>query len=304
MEKNEFSEAEFQSLIEFILIDEFSKHTPFEILYHSGTDENKKGYDMEVRSLVPLFFQFKVAKFYPIFTRSEMTKLRRENLGYKDNPGHFTYRLHIDKKTNTYLQHNLLYELGTNGNYARYVVPLFYKRSTLNKYKYNRPEVSWNFSPHFLMDGIDYYDWRDYLNFPHSVTIRPHKLISGSDGHYYCYNHRGEVSFHSDPEKVEQKNYSLAEYLRYTMRQSMNGEGIRFKNILLSIAKSIVRTNEQYLKSEDKIIGLKTSIKELMQLPEKVDEMDFTQKLDIFDKMTTYLFKEHNISTILGAIEW
>lgn len=306
MELCQFMESEYQSLIEFMLIDEFANHMPFEIVYHEGTDENKRGYDLEVRSLIPLFFQFKVSNYYPMFSKSPLTKSRKEALNFSDNPGHFTFHLHLDKKTKTYLQHNLIYELSQNGNYARYVAPLFYQRNTLNKYKYRRPDLKWDIYHHFLMDDIDYYGWRDYLYLPGSVTIRPHRVVQGNAPHNYSYNSRGEISFHSEPEKIEQETVSLGSYLSYVVNQSVNGKGLKFRDIVLSVLKSILYVGDQaegqptiYYSLERANISVQT----LKAMSEKIDSVSFSDLFDLFSKLSKYLLREHRIIAILGTIE-
>ncbi len=178
MEECEFKEAEYQALIKQMLIDDFEKNTPFEIIYHEGANERSRGYDIEVLSLIPLFLQLKVPDFfYPMFSKSPLSTSRRDILNFTDNPGHFSFHLHLDKKTKTYMQHNLLCQLRKSGCYSRYVAPLFYLRDTLHNYSYHRPQLRWEIFHRFMMDRDEYYEWRDYLMFPDSITISPNEEI-------------------------------------------------------------------------------------------------------------------------------
>lgn len=306
--KPEFIEAEYQSFVEYSLIDEFSKGQRFEVVYHAGADEKRVGYDIEVKTLIPMFFQLKVSDYYPFHGRSKITLDRRNIFHFKDNPGHFSFDLHKDNKTGRYIQHNTLYELMNNGMYARYVAPLFYTRKTISHLKYNRDDsIKWGMCFHEIADiemihRMPYYkiglmDWRDYIQFSHSVTISPHKIVDDTQVHHYSYNYKGELSFHSDPEKIEQNDLTLYEYLNYAIRNSLRSETqISLNDVIVSISRSIRAVNE--LSKSDFYANYSTEVN-----AESIEKMDIETKVKELSKLAVYLKDKMGILTIIGSYE-
>ncbi|WDM67475.1 hypothetical protein [Xanthomonas cucurbitae] len=173
IQKVQFKESKYQAFVEYSFREYFNKHTRFEIEHYQGVSENKRGYDLEVRSLIPLFLQLKVCDFTPSFSSSALIADRRA-LGFTDNPGHYQFGLHPDKKSSLYKQHNLLNALHHGGAYARYVAPLFYTSKALEHYSYSKPPPKWGIYGSALTDaGLgQIFDWRDYEKFEHGGFAR------------------------------------------------------------------------------------------------------------------------------------
>lgn len=99
IEKVEFFEGECQSLIKQMRVNTFKLYTPVDIIFYCGEIKKLLGCDVEVKSLIPPpFLQLKVADFYPQFGTSVLTVGRKRVLGFNDNPGHYAFSLHLDKK--------------------------------------------------------------------------------------------------------------------------------------------------------------------------------------------------------------
>ncbi|HEX7813996.1 hypothetical protein [Dyella sp.] len=222
MQSVEFIEAAYQTLIEFDLRRSFyNAGQRFEIHTYAGKQENALGYDLEALALVPLFLQLKVADLYPTFSKSPLQAARRK-LRIADAPGCYAFPLHPDKKSARYKQHNLLAALHSNGNYSRYVAPLFHTKSDLERYKYSFREPFWGPSAAGLWDAGWYY-WRDYLSFDHSISIVPHRQVADPTtvSHHYTYSLKKHVCFHSEPERAEDgKSFVESVYEELTRAQS------------------------------------------------------------------------------------
>lgn len=222
IQKVQFRESKYQSLVEHSFRDYFKDGERYVIEHYQGASENKRGYDLEVRSLVPLFLQLKVCHFTPSFSKSPLISTRK-TLGILDNPGHYHFGLHPDFKTKKYKQHNLLFALHQQGDYARYVAPLFHTRRAIEHYAYQKPHPKWGFHYGYLIDAELKELWTDYFDFEHSISIMPHKNISDaiSTPHGYCYNTSGQISFHSEPELLEQATFNLFDSIRYFTRRAL-----------------------------------------------------------------------------------
>lgn len=204
MESVEFLESAYQTLIEYDLRQSFYlAGKRYAIKTYSGVKENARGYDLEACALVPLFLQLKVSDFYPTFSKSSL-QTDRKFLGIADNPGCYSFSLHPDKKTAQYKQHNLLAKLHSTGNYSRYIAPLFHTEEALEHFKYSFRDPHWGASASGLFDD-DWFYWRDYVSFSHSISIAPHKIVNdpATVRHHYTYSRKKYVCFHSDVEQVE-----------------------------------------------------------------------------------------------------
>lgn len=244
MQPVEFIEAAYQTLIEFDLRRSFyNAGQRFEIQTYAGQQENALGYDLEALALVPLFLQLKVADLYPTFSKSPLQAARRE-LGIADTPGCYAFPLHPDRKTATYKQHNLLAILHSNGSYSRYVAPLFHTKSDLERFKYSFREPFWGPSAAGLWDG-DWYYWRNYLSFDHSISIVPHRQVSDatSVSHHYTYSLKKHVCFHSEPERTEDGE-SFVESVYKELLHAQSAEPMSLAAINARIIASLAQIEE------------------------------------------------------------
>lgn len=204
MQTVEFLEAAYQVLIEYDLRKSFYlAGQRYAIKTYSGKKENVRGYDLEASALVPLFLQLKVSDFYSTFSTSPLQS-GRKHVGIVDNPGCYSFSLHPDKKTAKYKQHNLLAALHSGGSYSRYIAPQFHTEAALEHFKYNFRDPHWGPSASGLFDDEWYY-WRDYVSFDHSISIVPHKAVNDptSVSHHYTYSDKKYVCFHSEAEQVQ-----------------------------------------------------------------------------------------------------
>lgn len=244
MQPVEFIEAAYQTLVEFDLRRSFyNAGQRFEINTYAGQQENALGYDLEALALVPLFLQLKVADFYPMFSKSPLQSARK-NLGIADAPGCYAFPLHPDKKSSQYKQHNLLATLHSNGSYSRYVAPLFHTKFDLERFKYSFREPFWGPSAAGLWDG-DWYYWRNYLSFDHSISIIPHRQVSDatSVSHHYTYSLKKHVCFHSEPERTEDGE-SFVESVYEEMSRSQSAEPMSLAGINARIIASLKQVEE------------------------------------------------------------
>lgn len=203
---SEFSEAQYQSFIESCFINDFRGNQEFDIHYFSGVDERFRGYDIRVDTYIPIFLQMKRSDFYIHNSTNTDMQNRRNVLNYTDNPGAYYFHLHVDSETNEYMQHNLLVDLSNDFNYVRYIAPSFINYNLLMKLKYKVDSVYSNIRIESELNfGGRISSWRDHLHFPHSILIKPHARQTKVNRihHKYFFNRQREISFHSEPEPIE-----------------------------------------------------------------------------------------------------
>jgi hypothetical protein len=244
-----FTEAQYQSYIESLFIDDFRPDFQFDIYYYSGSEERDRGYDLEVRSFIPIFLQIKRSDFYFQRQSNNEMNIRHNEFHYKDVPGAYFFKLHLDDLTIDYLQHNLLFNLCDNKNYARYLAPLFINKDYLLKLKYSQTPISWN---NIINSSLSYninlqYQWRDYFNLYHSILIKPHNLLNYTAGkrHKYFFNRVKEISFHSEPIKIEQPGEYLKEFIdriNKDISNSKKNSKTNIRKIFRSILKALRST--------------------------------------------------------------
>lgn len=312
--KSEFSEAQYQSFIEYVLRADFkSNGSNFEINYYSGTEERERGYDIEVLSHIPIYLQVKRSSYYPSQSGQKIMALRN-SWGYKDINGAYSFSLHIDKITGDYKQHNLLVDLNQNNSYARYIAPLFFKKSTLERVSYNQLLPRWSVVNRHLINEYDvesFLDWRDYVTFQQTITILPHKRVSKTKNHIhkYFFNGNNELSFHSEPEQVGNEHAQSLEDFIYRVSWDLNeGSTIEF-SVILDKLISVMKKN--ILLSESNIIGdafekrnFKLFYFEFFQEEIKPRQNIWNmlmkkEKINIFNFLTYYLHNRFGIATYL-----
>jgi hypothetical protein len=305
---SEFSEAQYQSLIESIFRNDFKYNGRYEITYYSGAKERDLGYDLEMLTLIPIYLQVKVSDLHleSAHDLPQIIEQRRDIFNFKDIPGAYYFKLHVDQQDTDYRQHNLLYNLSESGSYARYIAPLFIGKRIIEELNYSSFEINWNnFYNRYLRQEAEFHNWRDYFYMDHSITIKPHKRVTKvpRELHKYYFNRRLETSFHSEPEKVD-RIYSLNRFLFNVKRSAEgakrgNSEEI-FKNLINAMRNEVSLTdNEQRAISEINIL-----------FEREADSTDFIQ-LKSFDDckpifsnyriLTMYLHEKFNILTYLAG---
>lgn len=298
----EFSEAQFQAFIESCFIEDFRNNNQFDIYYYSGSQERSLGYDMEVKTYIPIFLQMKVGDFYLNGSTNTDMLARRNNFNYSDSPGAYYFYLHVDSKTKDYLQHNLLVALCNNSKYARYIAPLFISQSLLMSLKYNIPSIHWkNIYQSFLKDSTNLHAWRDYLNFPHSILIKPHgsQTKVANVHHKYFFNRSKQISFHSEPVKVENAEY-FSEFISVLSKDILerNSSYLSIENIFSNIVKAIT---ENFSNKTDSLADEMSFIEDNIthERIESLSEMKYSFRN--FSILTQYVDKRFGIKTLLAG---
>lgn len=244
MQPVEFLEAAYQTLIEYDLRKSFYlAGQRYAIKTYSGKKENVRGYDLEASALVPLFLQLKVANFYPTFSTSVLQS-DRKSLGIVDNPGCYAFSLHPDRKTSQYKQHNLLAALHADGSYSRYIAPLFHTDEALEHFKYNFRNPHWGPFASGLFDSEWFY-WRDYVSFNHSVSIVPHKVVNDPTtvSHHYTYSDRRYVCFHSEAERA-QDGEGFIDSIHRELVRAKSSEPLSLRDINKSILQAMRHSDQ------------------------------------------------------------
>lgn len=266
LKESEFSEAQYQSLIESIFRSDFRNGVRFEIDYFAGEEERRLGYDMEVKTYIPIFLQMKRSNMYLGLSNNKEMKDRANTFRFKDSPGAYFFHLHVDNITKDYKQHNLLYHLSKDGSYARYIAPLFIERSLLQRLFYDVPAIYWNSPyPRILVDNKLIYDWRDYFYMEHSVLINPHKEVhkQPNELHKYFFNRGLEISFHSEPEKINNENIeSLVKFIErlnvavYNLEPKESGNITEIFKKIIDAIKSTFNNLEDWEENEITIFNI------------------------------------------------
>lgn len=214
--KSEFTEEDFISGLETALSKACYSPWPLEISRVSQDAEHELGYDGFLNSLVPFYIQFKSADFcLPQFEGT--SKQDRVTLGLPCQKGFFRFKLHKDKTTKKYDQHNALFKLACTER-AAYIAPTFYRKPQLTAFKQMAITAPWSYHDYMIYDFPLHRDipTRSSRAFAHCMTIQPHREITDTEpSHYYSYVESGFVAFHSDPERVEKGVQPLSRFLGY-----------------------------------------------------------------------------------------
>jgi len=307
---SEVSEAQYQSFIESIFRNDFRSGNRFEINFFCGSKERIRGYDIEIKTFVPIFLQVKTSSLYLNGSTANQMQERKAYFHYRDLPGAYYFKLHLDHITKDYLQHNLLFQLNENGSYARYIAPLFIEKKMFEYLNYNLTPIYWH-SPYnkYLMQQSTMHEWRDYFFMEHSIVIKPHneshKVMR--EWHKYFYNRQLETSFHSDIEKIDKTNVVFLEKFINQLNRSVsflrNSNEGNFNSIFFSLIKSLEATFKQFGgwgKTEIEIIN---SIIERESLGgESIIYETFSElkpSLENFKVLSIYLKERFNILSLL-----
>ncbi len=310
---SEFSEAQYQSLIESLFIDDFRNDFMFDIYYYSGTAERQLGFDIEIDSFIPIFLQVKRSHGYLNGSTNDKMTIRNNNFHYNDLPAGYYFDLHLDHRTNDYLQHNLLFNLNfTDRKYARYIAPIFIERRFLMHLKYAQIPIQWNgiFNANMMMYGnIVQHAWRDYTNLFHSILIQPHAILTYAQGirHKYFFNRNKQISFHSDPIKIDDQNGNLKEFVENLNKDINNLESENKMKLevifdfMIEALKSTLKEN-QYETSECALYNRIIEENTTRNNNQKIDTFgDLTFSKQNFYNLTLYIQKRFEIDTYLAG---
>lgn len=309
--RSQFSEAQYQSFIENLFIDDFRNDAMFDIYYYSGVQERLLGYDIRIESFIPIFLQVKRSDCYLHGSTNNEMLFRNNNYHYDDLPAGYFFPLHLDQRANEYLQHNLLYHLNFRGRYARYIAPLFIERRVLMQLKYAHMPIQWNgiYNANMMYGNNFQHHWRDYLNLYHSILIQPHSPINYTPGirHKYFYNRNKQISFHSDPINIDGQTEYLREFFD-NLNKDINNPGsnnvmqleVIFNYILVALKSTLVE--RQYENSECELYN---------RIIEGITTENNNQKINAFSdlsfsflnfrNLTLYIQLRFEISTYLAG---
>ncbi len=307
--KSGFSEAQYQSFIESCFLSDFRGNNEFDIHYFSGTSERLRGYDIRIDTYIPLFLQMKRSDFYYEHSNNVDMRNRKNTLSFIDNPGAYTFHLHVDSVTKDYLQHNLLVDLSNDFNYVRYIAPNFVRYGLLMKLKYSLETIYWDtFHDNRMSYGTNTIHWRDYLYFPHSILIKPHARQTkvARVHHKYFFNRKRQISFHSEPKRIE-NGESFQEFIsnvNATLNSNKNEHNKSLEQIF-NVVKSTVlknlvendaeRQSENSLRIENEFVESNIVFDEFMGL----EKLEYS--IDNFIILTNYLDKRFGIRTLLAG---
>jgi hypothetical protein len=308
--KSQFSEAQYQSFIESLFLDDFRPDVRFDIYFYSGSEENRRGYDIKIDSFIPIFLQVKRSHCYLQQSINKEMTIRRKSFKYNDDPAGYYFPIHIDRITNDYLQHNLLYNLNfTDRKYARYIAPIFIDRQFLMQLKYAQNPIHWNgiFTAELIYGQHLLHYWRDYFGIDHSILIQPHNILTHTKGvlHKYFFNRMKQISFHSNPIKIDSQGTSLNDLIKNLNEDINNPDSkklMKLEEIFESVIKSIQATlNEN--KSEKNECSMYNKIIEEISADVKRQKIsnfsDLTFNLINFHNLTFYIQERFDIRTYL-----
>lgn len=214
--KSEFLESELELYVQRLLVHEFySTGNEYKMLKISPAVERLKGYDAKITGLTPFYCQFKTSSFV---SQGKLFKSREafsRSIGWPITPFHsFSLRVPndpIDKKDPNKWQHNILHEMWkTDKPTVTYVAPRFHTKLEMDLTEgfslYNgcaqcNPNRGISNISHKMVRVNNQFECR-LPSLEGLVSIPPHKLVS-SLNHSYAFTTHNDITFHSDPEKVD-----------------------------------------------------------------------------------------------------
>ena len=213
---SEFTEEDFISAIETYLARAAYPRYDIEITRISQDEERDLGYDGVMTCLVPFYIQFKRSCFNTPEYKGQLA-YDRLNCGFADKEGFFSFRLHKDRQTHGYDQHNALFKL-SQASKAAYVAPLFYKRRRLSSLKALSSMYPWTLKDIIVLESRPIpasVRFRRVRLLHDCITIPPHKDIPDRlASHHYSFTQRGNVCYHSDPERLDIPHLRFLEFLQ------------------------------------------------------------------------------------------
>lgn len=239
--KSDFLESELELYVQRLLIHEsYSNGNQYKMLKISPNDERLKGYDAEIIGLTSFYCQFKTSDF--------LTKgpLHKKRLAFCSTAGwpkasFYSFALRVpndaaDKKNPKAWQHNVLNCLWKNNpSGVAYVAPMFHTRTELDLHEpLARHGCCWcepdrcRTSISIQTVEVNGYEECRLPFFDGLISIPPHSPVSDLK-HSYCFTSAVDITFHSDPEKVQGGN-TLGEALRSFVVEAIENDGQRISD--------------------------------------------------------------------------
>ncbi len=260
--KSEFLESELELYVQRLLIHEFyATGNKYKMLKISPNDERLKGYDAKIIGMTSFYCQFKTSNL--IIKKGKLYKQRQafcSKTRWPEAP-FYSFALRVpndpnDKKNPAVWQHNVLHSLWkTNQSGVAYVAPMFHTRTELDLHE---PLGFHGCCLHDHMNGECQRGYDSYgtliqvagvkcrLPFFYGlISIPPHVSVKHLK-HSYCFTSPSDISFHSEPEKVDKGN-SLGQALRSFVLESIgtNGQNVSAARMSLSHIRELLGTTNQ-----------------------------------------------------------
>jgi hypothetical protein len=272
MEKCEFIEEEFISAFNVVL-----SHLPGRVLRInriSQAKEGEVGYDGTLKLKKMVYLQFKRSDFH---SRIENSKFNNERNVYNSeyNKDFYSFKLLKNiRNRDCYNQHNCLMNLSLE-NDAFYCAPLFHTKKELEKFNKDYSQYHSNrkkFITHRARNIHGYYVDRILSN---TICIKPHKIVTDNECHYYTYDKYEQVYFHSEIEKINNEDSFL--FLNYVEK-------------LPDIPT-------------DNTINFRSIIKYLIKVPLEDDGIFFYELCDYYNYYYDTNYEYNNFNDLLNSID-
>ncbi len=252
--KSEFLESELELYVQRLLIHEsYSTGNRYKMLKISPNDERLKGYDAKIIGMTPFYCQFKTSDF---LTKGNLYDRRQKFCKMTGWPksSFYTFSLRVpnapeDKKKPNMWQHNVLHSLWkSNPSAVAYVAPMFHTRTELDLHEplnawgccfldsqYSRRRDGHRNSGILIQAGsVNGHDRCRLPFFDGLISIPPHVAVQDLK-HSYCFNSPSDVSFHSEPEQIENAS-TFDERLHYFVFESIKGEAQKVSDLRMTLS--------------------------------------------------------------------
>lgn len=221
----DFIEEDYISAVETMISRSAYAHNKkfIEISRISQDQERGLGYDGVLTAIVPFYVQFKRSQFYTPAYSGKLSKDRQKVFGKPLNSGFLAFKLHRDRHTQMYEQHNAMWKLSQYSS-AAYVAPLFYKKRDLTTLKRREVDLPWEYRQLKVRDRVFRmgYPLKAVRTFKDSIVVIPHREVKDKEpSHHYTYDRAiKNVAFHSDVEFVESPQYNLADFVSSVLERA------------------------------------------------------------------------------------
>lgn len=176
----DFIEEDYISAVETMISRSAYAHNKkfIEISRISQDQERGLGYDGVLTAIVPFYVQFKRSQFYTPAYSGKLSKDRQKVFGKPLNSGFLAFKLHRDRHTQMYEQHNAMWKLSQYSS-AAYVAPLFYKKRDLTALKQREVDLPWEYRQLKVRDRVFRmgYPLKAVRTFKDSIVVIPHREV-------------------------------------------------------------------------------------------------------------------------------
>ncbi|MBX3726673.1 MAG: hypothetical protein KF823_12245 [Xanthomonadales bacterium] len=236
--KSEFLESELELYVQRLLVHEFySSGNRYRMLKISPSEERLKGYDAMIVGLTPFYCQFKTSDFV---RRGNLRKSRDAFCKSRKWPTSpfYSFALRVpndssDKKNPKVWQHNVLHALWkSNPTAVAYVAPAFHTKTEMELLEPPQFYAGciWH-DHHYHCSNISIrkvaVNGRDRCRLPffdRLISIPPHMPVKHLK-HSYAFTSHRDITFHSDPESVE-NGRPFGEALELFVKSSSESKGL------------------------------------------------------------------------------